>query len=330
MTRALQVRRAADADGGSSARVAFVELDDSELGEGEVIVDIEWSSLNYKDALALRGDPGVARINPLVPGIDLAGVVADSGDPRWSAGDLVVLNGFGLGETRNGGYAGRMRVPADPLVRVPEVFGTRRAAAIGTAGFTAALAVLELERHGLPDGEVLVTGATGGVGSIAIALLAASGRRVVASTGSADAAAYLVELGASEVVERRDFQQQGRPLQSSRWAGAVDSLGGRTLANVLAQTRYGGAVASCGLVESDELPGSVMPFILRAVSLLGINSVTPSHERRVDGWARLERALDLELLDRLTTEVPLSEVQEAATRMLRGDLRGRTVVAVER
>ena len=242
-----------------------------------MLVDVEWSSLNYKDALALRGDPGVARVSPLVPGIDLAGTVLASDDPRWTPGDAVVLNGVGLGETRNGGYAERMRVPADPLVRVPQAFGTRRAAAIGTAGFTAAQAVLALERHGLPDGEVLVTGATGGVGSIAVALLARSGRRVVASTG--DARRIRIP---DRTRSRRDhraaatFRARVAPLQPARWAGAVDSLGGRTLANVLAQTRYGGAVAACGLVESAELTGTVMPFILRAVSLLGINSVTPS------------------------------------------------------
>jgi acrylyl-CoA reductase (NADPH) len=242
----------------------------------------------------------------------------------------VVLGGVGLGETRHGGYAERMRVPADPLMRVPEAFGTRRAAAIGTAGFTAAQAVLALERHGLPDGEVLVTGATGGVGSIAIALLARSGRQVVASTGDPDASKYLAELGASEVIDRRDLQGEGRPLQSTRWAGAVDSVGGRTLANVLAQTRYGGAVAAVGLVEGPELTGTLMPFILRAVSLLGINSVTPSLETRIAAWARLERDLDPDLLDRLTTEVALSELEPWAPRILRGELRGRTVVDVKR
>ena len=324
MTRALQVSRDPE------VRIEFVELDDAQLGEGEVLVDVEWSSLNYKDALALRGDPGVARISPLVPGIDLAGTVLASEDPRWAPGDSVVLGGVGLGETRHGGYAERMRVPADPLMRVPEAFGTRRAAAIGTAGFTAAQAVLALERHGLPDGEVLVTGATGGVGSIAIALLARSGRQVVASTGDPDASGYLADLGASEVIDRRDLQGEGRPLQSARWAGAVDSVGGRTLANVLAQTRYGGAVAAVGLVEGPELTGTLMPFILRAVSLLGINSVTPSLETRIAAWARLERDLDPDLLDRLTTEVALSELEPWAPRILRGELRGRTVVDVKR
>jgi acrylyl-CoA reductase (NADPH) len=324
MTRALQVSRDPE------VRLEFVELDDAQLGEGEVLVDVEWSSLNYKDALALRGDSGVARISPLVPGIDLAGTVLTSEDPRWAPGDLVVLNGIGLGETRNGGYAGRMRVPADPLVRVPAAFGTRRAAAIGTAGFTAAQAVLALERHGIPDGEMLVTGATGGVGSIAVALLARSGRRVVASTGDASASGYLAELGASEVIDRRELQVEGRPLQSARWAGAVDSVGGRTLVNLLAQTRSGGAVAACGLVESAELPGTVMPFILRAVSLLGINSGAPTPDGRLDVWARLERDLDLDLLDRLTTEVPLSEIERSAARILRGELRGRTVIDVKR
>lgn len=322
MSRALIVSRQPD------ARLEFVELDDAELGDGEVLVGIEWSSLNFKDALALQGDPGVVRVSPLVPGIDLAGTVIESTDERWQPGDVVVLTGDGSGETHHGGYASRARVRAEPLIRVPASLGPRRAAAIGTAGFTAAQAVLALERHGIPEGDVLVTGATGGVGSLAVALLAASGRRVVASTGDPGAREHLMRLGAAEVVERTSLQGSGRPLQSTRWAGAVDSLGGSTLANVLAQTRYGGAVASVGLVESAELHTTVMPFILRAVSVLGINSVTPQPEHRAEVWERLERDLDLELLDAITLEVPLDEVPETAARLRDGVIRGRVVVAV--
>jgi acrylyl-CoA reductase (NADPH) len=324
MTRVLQVSR------NPEVRLEFVELDDAQLGDGGVLVDVEWSSLNFKDALALRGDPGVARISPLVPGIDLAGTILLSESPDWTPGDAVVLTGSGLGETRHGGYAGRMRVPAEPLVRVPEALGTRRAAAIGTAGFTAAQSVLVLEHHGIPDGDLLVTGATGGVASLAVALLARSGRRVIASTGDSTASDYLAQLGASDVIDRRELQGEGRPLQSARWAGAIDGVGGRTLANVLAQTRYGGAVAAYGLVESAELTGTLMPFILRSVSLLGINSVTPALATRRAVWARLERDLDLELLDRITTEVPLSDIEHSAAQILRGELRGRTVVDVKR
>ncbi|PZQ87413.1 MAG: oxidoreductase [Leifsonia xyli] len=323
MVRALQVTRDGE---GASAR--FVELDESELGDGEVLLDVAYSSLNFKDALALRGDRGVARISPLVPGIDLVGTVVSSSDARWSAGDEVVLTGAGLGETRNGGYSARARVDAESLVRVPARIGMRRAAAIGTAGFTAAQAVLALEQADIPDGDVIVTGATGGVGSIAVALLAVSGRRVVAATGHPDDRGYLERLGASELLERAELQQPGKPLQASRWAGAVDVVGGTTLANLLAQTRYGGAVAACGLVESPELATTVMPFILRGVNLLGINSVEAPLVTRDRVWTRLARDLDPGLLDGLTTEITLDQVPAYASRILTGDTRGRIVVRV--
>ncbi|OJX67676.1 MAG: hypothetical protein BGO94_02330 [Micrococcales bacterium 72-143] len=323
MVRALQMTRDGE---GASAR--FVELDESELGEGEVLLDVAYSSLNFKDGLALRGDRGVARVSPLVPGIDVVGTVATSSDERWAPGDEVVLTGAGLGETRNGGYSIRARVPSDDLVRVPEKLGMRRVAAIGTAGFTAAQAVLALEHADIPDGDVVVTGATGGLGSIAVMLLAASGRRVVAATGHPDDRGYLERLGASELLGRAELQQAGKPLQGSRWAGAVDVAGGTTLATLLAQTRYGGAVASCGLVEGPELATTVMPFILRGVSLLGINSVEAPLVTRDRVWERLERDLDLALLDSLTTEIALDEVPGYAGRILAGDTRGRIAVRV--
>lgn len=323
MVRALQVTRD---DEGASAR--FVELDESELGDGEVLLDVAYSSLNYKDGLALRGDRGVARISPLIPGIDVVGRVVESADGRWQPGDEVVLTGVGLGETRNGGYSTRARVPAEALVRVPEKLGMRRAAAIGTAGFTAAQAVLALEHCDIPDGDIVVTGATGGLGSIAVMLLAASGRRVVAATGHPDDRGYLERLGASELLDRSELQQTGKPLQASRWAGAVDVVGGTTLASLLAQTRYGGSVAACGLVESPELATTVMPFILRGVNLLGINSVEAPLVTRDRVWDRLERDLDLGLLDSLTTEIGLDEVPGYASRILAGDTRGRIAVRV--
>lgn len=323
MVRALQMTR-----GDDGVSLAFVDLAESELGEGEVLLDVAYSSLNYKDGLAVRGDRGVARISPLIPGIDVVGTVASSSDERFAPGDEVVLTGAGLGETRHGGYATRARVPSDSLVQVPPRLGMRRAAAIGTAGFTAAQAVLALERAGLPDGDIVVTGATGGLGSIAVMLLAASGCHVVAATGHLDDRGYLERLGASELIERAQLQQSGRPLQASRWAGAIDVVGGTTLATLLAQTRYGGAVASCGLVESPELPTTVMPFILRGVSLLGINSVEAPLATRARVWERLARDLDLGLLDSLTTEIGLDEVPAYAGRILAGDTRGRIAVRV--
>ncbi len=325
MTRALQVTRS-----DQGATVDFVDLADEDLGDGEVLLDVAYSSLNYKDGLALRGDRGVARVSPLVPGIDVVGTVASTSDERWKPGDEVVLIGAGLGETRNGGYSERARVPAEHLVRVPAKLGMRRAAAIGTAGFTAAQAVLALEGADLPDGDVVVTGATGGVGSVAVMLLAASGRRVVGATGHPDDRGYLQRLGASDLLDRAELQQAGKPLQASRWAAAVDVVGGTTLASLLAQTRYGGAVAACGLVESPELHTTVMPFILRGVALLGINSVEAPLATRERVWKRLERDLDLGLLDSLTEVIALSDVRPWAARILSGDTRGRVVVDVAR
>lgn len=304
-----------------------------ERSEGDVLVDVLWSSLNFKDALALAGTPGVARVSPLVPGIDVVGRVLESADARWRPGDEVVLTGAGLGETRHGGYAERARLPGELLVRVPEVLGARRAAAVGTAGVTAAQAVLALERHAAsafdpPDGPVLVTGASGGLGGIAVALLAASGRKVIASTGRASEAARLRSLGAAEVIDRAELSEPGKPLQRMRWAAAIDGVGGATLANVLAQTRHGGAVAACGLAASAELPTSVHPFILRAVTLIGIDSVGASLPEREAVWARLARDLDPALLDASTSEITLDGVLAAGPRILAGQIAGRTVVRV--
>jgi acrylyl-CoA reductase (NADPH) len=351
--RVLQVTKTDD----GSAVALRDDVTEAELGEGDVIIDVEWSGINYKDGMAFAANPGVMRINPLIPGIDVVGTVAASDSPDWNIGDSVILNGWGVGETHNGGLSERMRARSEWLIARPEGISPRQAAAIGTAGFTAALAVLALERNGLVGeagagkpgagmagagtagpgeagaGEsggrdIVVTGASGGVGSIAIALLAARGHRVIASTGSTEHRDFLLGLGAADVIERAELEAQGRPLQKQRWAGAIDSVGGHTLANVLAQTTWGGAVASCGLVGSAELPTTVMPFILRAVSLVGINSVECPLPLRQQAWDLLEHDLDLELLDSLTTAVPLGEAVEVGASILRGETRGRTVVDV--
>ncbi|HEY0260192.1 MAG TPA: MDR family oxidoreductase [Lacisediminihabitans sp.] len=322
MFRALRVTR-------EPAAVELLDdLTDEALGDGDVTVDVEYSSLNFKDGLAIAGRPGVAKISPLIPGIDLVGTVAASASPRWAAGDRVILNGWGIGETHNGGLSERARVAADWLVALPEGMTAARAAAIGTAGFTAMLAVLALENAGATDGDVLVTGAAGGVGSVAVALLAGLGHRVVASTGRPEQGDYLRFLGAADIVDRTSLAEAGKPLQSQRWSGAIDSVGGHTLANVLAQTTYGGTVASCGLAASGDLPTTVMPFILRAVTLTGINSVFAPRALREEAWRRLASDLDPELLDSMTTTIPLAETITAAGRILDGSVRGRTVVDV--
>jgi acrylyl-CoA reductase (NADPH) len=311
-----------------------------DLGDGTVLVDVAWSGINYKDGMAVAGDRGVMRTNSLIPGIDLVGTVASiEGDAAGNAdsegdvaglaiGDAVLVNGCGIGETHSGGLSERARVPAEWLVPVPAGISPKRAAAIGTAGFTAALAVLALEARGIGPGDVLVTAASGGVGSIAIALLAASGRRVVASSGRPEQTDYLLGLGAAEVIPRSELEDAGRPLQSQRWAGAIDSVGGQTLATILAQTVYGGTVAACGLVGGAELPTTVLPFILRGVNLAGINSVECPRPLRLAAWDRLARDLDLELLDALTRTVPLTGAIEAAEQIIAGTLHGRTVVDV--
>lgn len=327
MFRALRITN--DPTKAESTAVELVDdLDDDILDEADVTVDVEYSSINFKDGLALAGRPGVAKISPLIPGIDLVGTVAASGHPDWSVGDRVIVNGWGIGETHHGGLSERARVKGDWLVALPTAISGARAAAIGTAGLTAMLAVLALERAESTDGDILVTGAAGGVGSVAIALLARLGHRVVASTGRPQEADYLSMLGASEIIERNALSEPGRPLQSQRWAGAIDSAGGPTLANVLAQTRYGGTVASCGLAQSGELPTTVMPFILRAVNLAGINSVFAPRALREEAWRRLATDLDLDLLDAITTTIGLADAVARADLILAGGVRGRTVVDV--
>ena len=309
-------------------RVALVELDDRALGIGDVTVDVHFSSLNFKDGMAMTGRPGVAKISPLIPGIDLVGTIAESADPRWSIGDRVTVNGWGIGESHHGGLAERARVKGDWLVAIPDAISLHRAAAIGTAGFTSMLAVLALEKGNATDGDILVTGAAGGVGSIAIVLLARLGHRVVASTGRLNESDYLRSLGATEVIDRGPLGERGSALQIQRFCGAIDSVGGITLANVLAKANYGGTVAACGLAASADLPATVMPFILRAVTLVGINSVFAPFPLRTEAWNRLATDLDLDLLDSLTTTIPLAQAPARAAEVLAGQVRGRTVVDV--
>ncbi|NNC12707.1 oxidoreductase [Planctomonas sp. JC2975] len=314
-----------------SARL--LTLDDDVLEPDAVTIDIDYSCLNYKDGLALAGRPGVLRRTPLIPGIDLVGRVRTSTDARFRAGDRVVLNGDGIGESRNGGLAELAVVRGDGLVHVPDSVTQHHAAAIGTAGFTAMLAVLALERGGVTpeSGDVLVTGAAGGVGSVAIAVLAHLGYSVTASTGRGETEAdYLRELGASAILNRADFTEPGRPLQKARFAGAVDAVGSVTLANVLAQTSYGGVVAACGLAGGADLPTTVMPFILRGVTLAGINSVEAPRSLREEAWSRLASDLDAHLLDAMTETIGLADAIGAADRILAGQIRGRTVVDVRR
>ena len=304
------------------------EVDDTFLPEGDVTVDIAYSTINYKDALAITNRSPVVRSWPMVAGIDGSGTVVESSSPKWKAGDQVVLNGFGVGETHKGCLAGRARLKSDWLIRRPSRFSAREAMGIGTAGYTAMLCVLALERHGVrpDDGEVLVTGATGGVGSTAVALLSALGHKVVAATGKPAEADYLKALGATAVIARDELAAPGKPLQKERWAAVVDAVGSHTLVNALAQTRYGGAVAACGLAQGIDLPGTVMPFILRGVALLGVDSVMAPMGWRELAWNRLARDLDPARLAAITTEIPLSGAIDAAARLMAGSVRGRIVV----
>jgi len=313
-------------------RAAVSEVDEAGLPEGDVTVKVDWSTLNYKDSLAITGSSPVVRQFPMVPGIDLAGTVEESSDPEFSVGDAVVLNGWGVGEVHWGGLAQRARVKGDWLVALPEAFTPRQAMGIGTAGYTAMLCVLALERHGVtPDGgEVLVTGAAGGVGSVAVALLAKLGYRVVASTGRAAEADYLRDLGAAEIIDRAELSEKGRPLGKERWAGAVDVVGSHTLANACATTKYGGTVAACGLAQGFDLPATVMPFILRGVTLAGIDSVYCPKPRRLEAWNRLALDLEIDHIERMTTEIALVEALDLAPEQLAGRVRGRVVVDVNR
>lgn len=315
-------------DSGLATRL--VELPEDDLGQGDVTVRIEWSTLNYKDALALSGRGDIMKMLPLVGGIDFAGTVESSSCAAYKPGDRVLANGRGLSQTHHGGYAEKARVPGDWLVPVPEAFSTRDAMAIGTAGYTAMLCVLALEHAGLApgDGDILVTGANGGVGSIAISLLSDLGYRVIASTGRSAETDYLRALGAAEVIDRNELSAPGRPLGKERWAGAVDSVGSHTLANVLAQTRYRGAVAACGLAQGMDLPGSMAPFILRNVTLAGIDSVNTPRSLRLQAYERLAKDLDPAKLASATREIGLAEVPDAAAQLLQGRTQGRTVVRI--
>ncbi len=314
-----------------STRAELTQLDDTQLPqEGDVTVAIDYSTINYKDGLAITGKSPVVRKWPMVPGIDGAGTVLASSHPDWKAGDAVILNGWGVGETHMGCLAERAKLKGDWLIPMPHGMSSRTAMAIGTAGYTAMLCAMALAEHGVKpeDGEVLVTGASGGVGSVAVAILAARGYKVVASTGKLAEADYLKSLGAAEVIDRAELSAPGKPLQKERWAGVVDSVGSHTLANAVAQTRYGGTVAACGLAQGMDFPASVAPFILRAVKLIGVDSVMAAKERRVDAWSNLASEMQAETLERITQEIALGEAMDWAPKILAGGVRGRLVVDV--
>jgi len=310
--------------------VAITELDEAQLPAGDVLVQVSHSTLNYKDALAITGKAPVVRSWPMVPGIDFAGAVLESSDPRYRPGDAVLLNGWGVGESHWGGLAQKVRVKADWLLPLPAGLTAAQAMAIGTAGYTAMLCVMALQRNGLlpAQGPVLVTGANGGVGSIAIALLARLGFEVHASTGRLAEAEHLKALGATDIIDRATLNTPGKPLQKERWAGAVDSVGSHTLANVCAGIRYGGVVAACGLAQGMDFPSTVAPFILRGVTLAGVDSVMAPHARRAEAWQRLARELPAELLPRNTETIALADAAGVAARLLAGQVRGRVVVDV--
>src|SRR5215472_15725780 len=304
-------------------------LDKSRLPQGEVTVAVEYSTLNYKDGMILEGQGRLVRAYPHVPGVDFAGAVLASDSPEFHPGDPVILTGWRVGEVHWGGYAERARVPASYLARRPAGLSAKQAMAIGTAGFTAMLAVIALEKHGLAPaaGEVLVTGAAGGVGSIAVSLLAVLGYRVAASTGRPELRDYLTGLGATELIDRAALAQKpARPLDRERWAGAIDAVGGATLATVLTQVKYRASVAACGLAGGSDLPATVIPFLLRGVNLLGIDSVMCSRDERIEAWHRLARDLPLDKLETITQTVPLAEVPALAPRILKGEVRGRIVI----
>ncbi|MHC4045061.1 acrylyl-CoA reductase (NADPH) [Bradyrhizobium sp. 23AC] len=316
------------ADKGTTA--ALTQFDEAELMDGDVTVRVEWSTLNYKDGLALTGKAPVVRRFPMIAGIDFAGTVEQSSHPQWKAGDKVVCTGWGMGETHLGAYAEMARVKGDWLVALPQGLSARDAMAIGTAGFTAMLSVLALEKHGLSpkSGPVVVTGAAGGVGSVAIAVLSKLGYHVIASTGRASEADYLKHLGAAEIIDRNELSAPAKPIAKERWAGGVDSVGSTTLANLLSMTKYGGAIAASGLAAGLDLPSSVAPFILRGVCLLGIDSVMCPIEPRKAAWQRLASDLDRTKLTEITHEIPLDEVPEWGAKILAGQVRGRTVVKI--
>jgi acrylyl-CoA reductase (NADPH) len=310
--------------------VAVTEISDADLMEGDVTVTVDATTVNYKDGLAITGKSPVVRRFPMVPGVDFAGTVLSSSHPEWKEGDKVVLNGWGVGETHLGAFAAKARVKGDWLVPLPEGMSARTAMAIGTAGYTAMLAVMALERHGItPDrGPMIVTGAAGGVGSVAISLLSKLGYHVIASTGRPAESGYLHDLGAAEIIAREELSGPAKPLNKERWAGGVDSVGSHTLANVLSMTSYGGAIAACGLAQGMDLPATVAPFILRGVSLLGIDSVMCPKALRLEAWQRLGTDLDHAKLEALSTSIGFDDIIQAAHDIVEGKIRGRVVVNV--
>ena len=316
------------ADKGTTAQLT--QFDEAELMEGDVTVRVEWSTLNYKDGLALTGKAPVVRRFPMIAGIDFAGTVEASSHPQWKAGDKVVCTGWGMGETHLGAYAEKARVKGDWLVALPQGLSARDAMAIGTAGFTAMLSVLALEKHGVSpkSGPMVVTGAAGGVGSVATAVLSKLGYHVIASTGRAAEADYLKHIGAAEIIDRSELSGAAKPLAKERWAGGVDSVGSTTLANLLSMTKYGGAIAACGLAAGMDLPSSVAPFILRGVCLLGIDSVMCPIEPRKAAWQRLASDLDRTKLSEITHEISLEEIPQWGAKILAGEVRGRVVVKI--
>jgi acrylyl-CoA reductase (NADPH) len=316
--------------GPDGQRSDWQDLTESDLMPGDVLVRVEYSTINYKDGLAITGKVPVVRHWPMIPGIDFAGTVERSDNPAFKPGDAVILNGWGVGETHYGGYAGYARVNADWLIKRPENISAARAMAIGTAGYTAMLAVIALEDHGVTpaSGPVLVTGAAGGVGSVAVAILSELGHTVIASTGRREEDGFLKELGAAEIIDRAGLSGSAKPLGRERWAGAIDVAGSHTLANAISMTRYGGTVAACGLAQGMDLPSSVAPFILRGVTLAGIDSVMCPKPRRIAAWQRLARDLDLSKLDALTEVRPLTDVIGLAPDILAGKVRGRVVLEV--
>ncbi|MEJ0064741.1 MAG: MDR family oxidoreductase [Caulobacteraceae bacterium] len=329
MTDTFRAIRLHKTDAGQEAR--FEDLTEADLMDGDVTVRVEYSTVNYKDGLALTGKAPVVRVWPLIPGIDFAGVVEKSDNPGFNPGDRVVLNGWGVGESHHGGYAGKARVKGDWLVKLPDAISAADAMAIGTAGYTAMLCVMALEREGVtPDkGDILVTGAAGGVGSVAIALLARLGYRVVASSGRKETEGdYLTGLGAADIIDRAELSNPARPLARERWAGAVDVVGSHTLANVLSQTRYGGTVAACGLAQGMELVGSVAPFILRGVTLAGVDSVMAPKPKREAAWKRLASDLDLKKLAAMRIDAKLSDAPALGAEIIEGRIRGRVVLDV--
>lgn len=324
--KAIQVSR----DEEKKQSVNIVELTNDDLMEGDVTVAVEATTVNYKDGLAITGKSPVIRHWPMVPGIDLVGNVIESSSSEFKLGDKVLLNGFGVGEAHWGGYAERARLKSDWLIALPKGIEPKEAMGVGTAGYTAMLCVMALERYGITpaSGPIVVTGANGGVGSVAISILSKLGYHVIASTGRVDESDFLKELGANEIIDRAELSEPGRPLGKERWAGGVDAVGSHTLANLLAQTNYGGAVAACGLAQGFDLPATVMPFILRGVALLGVDSVMASKELRKEAWSRIATDLDMSKLAALTTEIGFNDIIQTATDIVEGKVRGRVIVDI--